>query len=87
MVADEEGNRLAIDLPRYAGRIADKELAELVREVGDHYIRAFAIGTNLNRRERDAELVSEQLTAARLGMDALNKAIARLDRIERQLRP
>ncbi|MFI1620253.1 hypothetical protein ACH4VT_25290 [Streptomyces lydicus] len=53
------------------------------------YHLAFALGSNLNRPydERDRTIIDRQNQAAQEAMDAIRRAVDRLDQIERRLRP
>jgi hypothetical protein len=89
MVGCDDPAMALIDMPRYAGRLADPVLSESVKKAGFAYHLAFAIGTNLNEDpgERDPRLVKEQIKAASAAMASIKTASERLDHIERRLRP
>ncbi|MEU6814726.1 hypothetical protein [Streptomyces sp. NPDC046860] len=89
LVENDAAVMAVIDMPRYAGRLKDPVLASAVREAGLKYHLAFALGSNLNRPcdERDRTIIDHQNQAAQEAMDAIRRAVDRLDQIERRLRP
>jgi hypothetical protein len=89
LVGDADSVMLAIDMPRYAGRLADPVLSSAIREAGLKYHLAYALGSNLNRppAERDQNLIKQQNEAGQQALDAVGKEVARLDEIERRFRP
>jgi hypothetical protein len=89
LVENDEAVMAVIDMPRYAGRIKDPVLASAVREAGLKYHLAYALGSNLNRPpgERDQALIDQQNEAAKASLEAIRRAVDRLDEIERRLRP
>ncbi|MFI2352146.1 hypothetical protein ACH492_35180 [Streptomyces sp. NPDC019443] len=86
---DDEAVTGVIDMSRYAGRLKDPVLASAVREAGLKYHLAFALGTNLNQPpgERDQAMIDQQNEAAQASLEAIRRAVDRLDMIERRLRP
>ncbi|WP_432018822.1 hypothetical protein [Streptomyces sp. 1222.5] len=89
LVENDAAVMAVIDMPRYAGRLKDPVLASAVREAGLKYHLAYALGSNLNRPygERDRTIIDRQNQAAQEAMDAIGRAVDRLDQIERRLRP
>ncbi len=89
IVEDAKTTMLVIDMPRYAGRLADPVLMAAVREAELKYHLLFAIGTNLNTAPevRNRRLIEQQGVAAQQALDSIRRASNRLDDIEHRIRP